>query len=482
MDIASRAAYVHGLQRRVGNRATARDLARQPTPQTSGHKPTLREQVEQARRTDPAGYVMRAVTGMAQGNWSVSERTVEIVWRMIWMFLADQINTTLVQADPGARGVEQSPNPLRGYKELVIGPDFINGITTTNLPDRVMILRLVLEGRQAIIARLQTDFGFAAVDESGATWTAGELAETYVGLSKMPQADRRALSGVTLRRVATIVEHGQQFDGEFAWDVAAVAQGSTTAPDLTQVLRLADGAFTDPDRAAWVVVHEAGHAVDSDVRRHARLAAGHAIATENVRINDLNNASTAATTAFNAAIGRANQYALAARSVANAFISSVRTAHNAINAFSFGGGNAAAAEQAADRAIAARDSARNTLTTAHPTNPADSDFSATCTAQDDWMVAARVAAAARAATAQARTDVSAASGAQRGHANMSRRLEAFLTVVNTNNIAPITPYAQQNWPAHPEEFFAEAYSMWRNNPTQLPQPLRDFFDNGGHQQ
>ena len=478
MDRAARVDYVRNVQRQAGNRATARHLARQPNPQTTAHKPTLKEQVEQARSTDPAGYVMRAVTGMAQGNWSVSERTVEIVWRMIWMFLADQTNTTLVQADPAARGVEQSPNPLRGFTELVIGPDFINGITATNLPDRVMILRLVLEGKQAIIAHLQTDFGFAAVDESIAPWTAGELAETYVGLTRIRQDDRSALNGVTLQRVRTIVENGEQFDGEFAWDVAALATGSTTAPDLTQVLRLADGAFTDPDRAAFIVGHETGHAVDSDVLRHAKLAAGQVSAIENARVNDLNSAAAAGKSAQNAAARLANHYAAADRSAATAYINSVLNAHNALNAFSFHGGNAAAAEKAADTAIAARDKALAALTTAHPSNPALSDFSDTIMAQDDWMVAARAAAAARAATAKARGAVTAASGAQAGHAGISRRLERFLTVVNANNIAPITPYAKKNWPAHPEEFFAEAYSTWRNNPDQLPQPLREFFDKG----
>jgi hypothetical protein len=73
------------------------------------------------------------------------------------------------------------------------------------------------------------------------------------------------------------------------------------------------------------------------------------------------------------------------------------------------------------------------------------------------------------------------SGQQASHHDWSLRLERFVAVVNARRITPITPYARQNWPGHPEEFYAEAYTMWVNKPKQLEslaKPLKEFFDAG----
>ena len=54
---------------------------------------------------------------------------------------------------------------------------------------------------------------------------------------------------------------------------------------------------------------------------------------------------------------------------------------------------------------------------------------------------------------------------------------------NANNIPPLTQYAADNWPRHPEEFYAEAYSLWLSDRTYLQTnapTLVTFFDSGGH--
>jgi hypothetical protein len=65
----------------------------------------------------------------------------------------------------------------------------------------------------------------------------------------------------------------------------------------------------------------------------------------------------------------------------------------------------------------------------------------------------------------------------------SRRLQDFVAVVTANRIAPLTAYARTNWPVHPEEFFAEAYSLWLNDRPYLQAnapALVTWFDSGGH--
>ena len=473
MDGATQVTVARTLQQRAGNAAALRYLARAPSP--------LKQKVDQARRTNPREFVLKAVREMpaAPQKWTIGEQTAEIVWRMIWMFLPERISRTGVQTDAKSRGVEPKWNTRRDAMTLVVGPDFIKDVTNANLDNRITILRLVFLEKDALIEKLKADFGFAAVTDGSSNWTVGELAETYAGLARLSQAERRVLAGVTLRRQANITENGRQFDGEFEWDVSAVAGGSETAPDLTQTLKMADSAFVDPDRASWVVVHEVGHAVDSDKRRRARLAAGVAIAAENKTINTLNGARQAATAALNAGIRSANRYRAPDRAAANGFITAMRATHNAIEAFaSSTSANAAARERAADAAVTARNAARGRL----PNNsPADGDFATACDLQDDALIATRAFVTARAAKVTARNAVSAASGAS--NARISLRLERFRAIVLRHNIAPITPYARQNWPAQPEEFFAEAFSMWRHDPTRLERlarPLKAFFDAGDH--
>jgi hypothetical protein len=468
IDTGARTAFVRELQRRVGNRAATRHIARL----------TLKEKVEHARKTDPKGYVLKAVEGMKSG-YTFEERAAEITWRMIWMFVPEKTNSTLVAARSSARGIELAKDPPKKDTELVVAPDFIDGITADNLDDRVLLLRLVFMGKDALKKKLKTDFGFAEVIDGTATWTAGELAETAVGLLKMPADDRKALAGVTLKRDETVMEAGESFTGLFSWRVSAVTTATTTAPTLTQELTMATSAFQSPGAAAWTAVHEAGHAVDSARRRPAALATGTAMAAFNATIAPLNAASTTATNAFNAAIALFSRYNTADRTAARPYTEALRAAHRAIRTL----GSAqtsrqlSANETAADAAVAARDRARSALAAGHP---ARGDFAATVTAQDAWLVAAKARAVARAALLKAQSDEAAVTS-QTG--TMSRRLERFVAVVNRNGIAPITPYARKNWPGHPDEFFAEAYAMWLNDPKRLDslaKPLKDWFDAGEH--
>jgi hypothetical protein len=93
-------------------------------------------------------------------------------------------------------------------------------------------------------------------------------------------------------------------------------------------------------------------------------------------------------------------------------------------------------------------------------NPALAAFTATDKAQDDYAVRLKT---------QARLP------------DRSLPVQRFVEIVEKNNVQPDTAYAQQNWPFAPEEFFAEAYSIWRTDPAKLKtdaKPLFDWFESG----
>lgn len=65
----------------------------------------------------------------------------------------------------------------------------------------------------------------------------------------------------------------------------------------------------------------------------------------------------------------------------------------------------------------------------------------------------------------------------------TRRLQKFVDFVNANKIARFTKYAAQNWPNNPEEFYAEAYSLWLVDPAFLSTNYKvvyDFFQDGDY--
>jgi hypothetical protein len=193
-------------------------------------------------------------------------------------------------------------------------------------------------------------------------------------------------------------------------------------------------------------------------------------------------ANTDATAAFATAASYKGKVASGGRPFANAF----NAALSAINAYGNNkvGAQFAPLEAAATKAVAARDAALGKLPAGHP---AVADFATAIASQNAWFAAAKVRAAASLKldaskdTLKTRTDaqtkVSDATG------KTSKRLESFVKVVNDNRVPRLTQYAEDNWPAHPEEFFAEAYFLWITQPTYLTDnapKLKAWFDAGNH--
>jgi hypothetical protein len=114
-------------------------------------------------------------------------------------------------------------------------------------------------------------------------------------------------------------------------------------------------------------------------------------------------------------------------------------------------------------ASGARDKERNNLQTAASTNPALATFTPVDTTQDEWEDALRTLAHTRGRTL---------------------RLDKFVARVNATSIIPFTDYARKNWPYNPEEFYAEAFSLWLTDPEFLQKeykPIFDFFDSGDYE-
>jgi hypothetical protein len=112
--------------------------------------------------------------------------------------------------------------------------------------------------------------------------------------------------------------------------------------------------------------------------------------------------------------------------------------------------------------IAARDAARDALAKATPGHNALAALDPAISAQDAWLEAERVFARARKRTL---------------------RVQKFIDLVTMNRIQRFTQYSKDNWLLKPEEFYAEAYSLWLVDPQFLETNYKvvfDFFQSGDY--
>jgi hypothetical protein len=275
-------------------------------------------------------------------------------------------------------------------------------------------------------ARLISDFGFASV----AGWKdtpkdAAEISDVLAALellkSRAPQ-DVPALKGVDLIRVSSL---GGQRCGEF-FAGSQVALGATA--DVTAFLKLADCAFGSnrvqffgggPDSPTvpasfQVILHEVGHAVETEQLRLARegyvKAAAELEATKKLVAGD--------PATYDAELKEAKR-----KGRLKEFYKKQEATYKK---------NVEAQEKASARE---QEESRKLAGTRDP-------------------------------------------GSQH-----TRRLQKFIDLVNANNIRRFTKYSAQNWPQNPEEFYAEAYSLWLADPAFMKTNYRgiyDFFQGGDY--
>lgn len=188
------------------------------------------------------------------------------------------------------------------------------------------------------------------------------------------------------------------------------------------------------------------------------------------KLKALEKAVPATKKTFDATIATAKttaaSYTAAEKTASTGYLATIDAATTSIDAFSKGSTskatNVSALEASAATAMEAITTAQSALATAAPTNSALVDFATAVTAQELWFSAARTFHRAPTRTA---------------------RVQDFVDFVTKNKIAPITRYAADNWPHDPDEFYAEAFSLWRTDPTFLKtnvKKLYDWFQAGKH--
>ena len=333
-------------------------------------------------------------------------------------------------------------------------------------------------------AALKADFGFSDVKDGKGKWTLEHLSKTWAALSRLPTDDRLALNGVQLIREKKLA--GDQ-TGRFEAKTGMTSDGKKVI-DERQLL-IADAAFAR-DATSFVggtaatgpasfltIVHEAGHAVEKKAALDAKRAEGEAILTSTSADAAAAKAATAVKKAAPKADAAFSKRPAAVQTAAAAYRDAVKKATTAIEAFADDTSDAdhPDTEKPAADAITARNAELAKLPKG---SPAGGDFAKLSKAQDDWFAAALKRAAARAALSAKRTALAKAGGI-----DDSARMQAFVAFVTKESIPRLTKYAEDNWPGKPDEFFAEAYSLWLNDPeylqSQAPK-LKAWFDAGKH--
>ena len=233
------------------------------------------------------------------------------------------------------------------------------------------------------------------------------------------------------------------------------------------------------------LLHEVAHAQATKAVDDANAAEMTATAATNKAIEAGNTASAKAVASRNTAVvGPSkspfwNKFKPADQAASKPLLTALDDADTAITAFrkENDATKMAALEAPALAAIATRDTAKAAVPA---TNPAHAAFKQAIADQDAYLKVVQDLLAKRQAQAAA-AGVTAAAKDPTGA--RSKRLQAFVDFVTTNSIEPVTKYAKDNWPAKPQEFYAEAFTMWRNDPTffgTYSSKLKTWFDTGQH--
>jgi len=315
---------------------------------------------------------------------------------------------------------------------------------------------------------LKAKYGVSGVRNGASDWSVAELNTVYDALAKLPPGDVASLKGVTLAREKKLAkdkptdaapdeeepkdEKEESLDGKFVVR-QQLDTGATEFTDEAE-LQLADSAFGNAAQTEQTILHEAGHAVASKARRDAVRGQLKAAAKFNKRVDeqaatssDVTSADAAMTPLSNQADTIANQVSdlnqkLAAtkskdeKRAIDAQIKELKKEHAELSKKLAPLKEAHRKAKAADTtAVSNRDSAEK----------------------------------AKDAAKEAADKTKAASGE-------TLPVQRFVDFVTEKKIDPITKYAADNWPSEPEEFYAEAYSLYRTDPAALKEKSTDLFN------
>jgi hypothetical protein len=320
----------------------------------------------------------------------------------------------------------------------------------------------------AAIAAIQKDFGVTVVgagkhldpnwDGNSKAFTAAELEKVYDGLTRLSAAERDAVKGAKLVRINSFVDGSA---GMYESGTATV-KGTTRRDDR---LVYSDAIFAH-DKAGFIggpndaapaslepITHEMGHAVETAEQRKAEVENENASTKANVDLKK-------PWGEFNKALNK-----LDTRDAdTDGFASLAKDARQALDDLRLNSDPAQIGDlrKAADTAIA---DAKAAVAGLPEKQKAKAEAVLKALGGIDAVVTKRV---------DALTRLDATDGA---NGTQSTRLESFIAMIAQNKIEPFTQYAKDSVAAgKPEEFFAEAFALYKSDPQYLEKNQKAVFD------
>jgi Domain of unknown function (DUF4157) len=347
----------------------------------------------------------------------------------------------------------------------------------------------------AAVAGLKAKYKLSDVTgEKNKQWSPADLNKVAAAFSRLHPDEAAALEGYSLIRTDDTL---QAPGGKPA--AGLTTTGNVPAKDRlssirTREIRFADRAFAG-DSVSFVgdikdaapastqtILHEVGHAQERKLSADADSAYVEAQVARNRDSGAADTEEEAVRSDTKKALAGWAKLKGAQKTASKAFVDAFHAVSRAIEAMREAP-DATKAEplrQEARAAVAARDKRKDAVP---DSNPALALFGPALNAQDAYLAAAEALLSGRQAVETTKTRAEAASDPT---GKRSARLQRFVEFVGKPRIKPIKPitqYAQDNWPAKPEEFYAEAFSIWRTDPKFLSSAspdLKKWFDDGEH--
>jgi hypothetical protein len=353
----------------------------------------------------------------------------------------------------------------------------------------------------ALKAELVQSFGLSAVtDSADAKWTLPQLEKMKRGLARVGRAELAAIKGVELRRVKVASEFGSIASGLFEPVI-------TPTGERKDRIEISDKAFEEGDKdfdeggakerlmgediqgapSEGILAHEVGHGVENLQHRTVQARRVKAQLAETAATTSLDQALQSYTGAVGGAFNvpgggssaekKYRKNITAAQTKLVAITPAIETIPQTPSADDMKKGAKAVkkAVDSAKKAITERDKAHQALSVDSPAVMADVE-----TTQDGWLTAAEAVVKALEARIPTRTELEKSNDAEAqipirmpgaGTIQMTRRLVEFVALVDLNKVdikgSQLDGHITDNWPAHPEEAFAELYSFSLTVPAGL---------------
>jgi hypothetical protein len=442
----------------------------------------ITSELKKKQTAKPPGITSWSTAGVTAG----STEEIYVLYAVWELATPDHWGTevdTVTEVGPGKKGAIQVKIDAKG--------NAVGTLVAAAAPTVAATFKTAV----AAIAALKKTYDLTDIKgEKGQAWKVDQLNKLSAAWGRLGGAEAAALSKYTVLLTDNTLTgpDGKPANGLTTRDDKTSADGLSAIKtreirfnvdmfdaDLTSFV----GDSTNAAPASFLTLtHEAAHAQASKVLDDANAAEVAAQVATNKVIGASNRANAKTVSSRNTAVvGKWNKFSAADQTASKPLVDAFDAAHTAITAFrdETDTTKMAALEAPALAAIKARDAAKAAVPAK---NPAHAAFGRAITDQDAYLkvvedlLAKRQAQSAAASATAATKDPT---GAQ------SKRLQAFVDFVTANKIDldPVTKYAKDNWPARAGEFYAEAFSLWRNDPTffgTYSPKLKKWFDDGEH--